>query len=180
MRRPILPALLLALSTSACAAPSANRAAPTTMPVSPPTAEVANPTSLEEALARAGLVRFEPTLVSREMTHHLGSSTRVEGRRVTMFVSGGWSAQTPIFARRNDGSVVLVDAQPHVIVDRHVNGGCRHFFGGRAWFERRVYELPEGSAFEGSLPIAYDEHIDVVDYTATEADGGPCPPPALD
>ncbi|MBN8615577.1 MAG: hypothetical protein J0L92_33585 [Deltaproteobacteria bacterium] len=180
MRRLLLPALLLALSTSACAAPTASRGAPTTTPLSPPTAEMANPTSLEEALARAGLVRFEPTLVSREMTHDMGSSTRVEGRRVTMSVSAGWSAQTPIFARGDDGRVVLVDAQPHTIVDRHVNGGCRHFFGGRMWFETHVYELPEGSSFVGSLPVRWDDHIEVVDYTATEADGSACPPPAID
>jgi hypothetical protein len=180
MRHPFLPALLLVLSTSACAAPSANRAVTSPTLIGPPTTDPGNPTSLEEALTRAGLVRFEPTLISREMTHDMGNSTRVEGRRVTMSVSAGWSAQTPIFARRNDGSVVLVDAQPQTIVDQHVNGGCRHFFGGRMWFETHIYELPEGSSFEGSLRVRWDDHIEAVDYSPTEADGSPCPPPALD
>lgn len=186
MRHPLLPALVLALTTlttTACAAPTATSSVPGTTPIArnEPTAEVASaPTSLDEALVRAGLSRFEPTLVSREMTYDISGGTTAEGRRVTLRVSGGWSSRTPIFARRNDGRVVLVDPQPNTIVDRHVNGGCQGFIGGRAWFETHVYELPEGTSFEGSLPVTWDDHIEVVDHSMTQADGSPCPPPAID
>ncbi len=178
MRR-LLPALLLALSTSACGA--APRATMTT--TSPPSTNVVTAPaalSLDEAMARAGLTRFEPTLVSRDMNHDHTGGTTVEGRRVTMHVSAGWSGRPPIFARRNDGRVVVVDPRPNTIVDRHVNGGCRHFFGGRMWMETVVYELPEGASFEGSQEVSWDEHIEAIDWTPTEADGSPCPPPALD
>ena len=67
-----------------------------------------------------------------------------------------------------------------MIVDRHVPGGCRHFIGGRAWFETIVYELPEGTRYAGSEVVTWESHIEVTEWTDTEADGSACPPPAID
>jgi hypothetical protein len=184
MRRLLLPLLLVTLA-SACGASSApprTTPAPSTStptPATPPSTARA-PQSLDEALAAAALTRIEPALVARESGGLDPRGPRVEGRRVTLNISAGWNQESPVFARRANGEVVLVEPRPTTIVDRHIPGGCRGFVGGRAWFETVVYELPEGTRYAGTAPVSWEEHIEVVDWTDTEADGSPCPPPAID
>lgn len=176
MRTHRLLAALASITLLACGAAQAQR--PTGQ--SPVTVRPA-PQSLDAALAAQGLRRFEPAIASRAMSHSFPEeAARAEGRHLTLHVSAGWNQSPPIFARRANGDVVLVEARPNVIVDRHLPGGCRGFLGGRAWFETVVYELPEGAHYEGPLTVSWDEHIEVVDWTDTQPDGSACPPPAID
>lgn len=168
--------LTLASGCGASGAPPRTTPAPTTTP--PTTARA--PQSLDEALSARGLTRVEPAVVRREMSGLFPGGPRVEGRRVTLNTSAGWNQDRPLFAQRANGDVVLVEARPTTIVDRHVHGGCRGFLGGRAWFETVVYELPEGTRYAGTESVSWEEHVEVVDWTDTEADGTPCPPPAID
>ena len=142
MRTPTVLAVLCALTLSAC---GSARAQPGTTPVAdersgnepePQPGLIATfaPRSLDAGLTAVGLTRLEPTVISREMTHLMPQAPRVEGRRITLNVSAGWNQSPPLFARRANGDVVLVDSRPTVVVDRHVAGGCRGFIGGRAWF----------------------------------------------
>lgn len=177
MHRLLVPLLLVTLA-SACGASSAPpRTTPT--PATPP-ATARAPQSLDEALTGAGLTRIEPAILRHEMSFFDGNGPRVEGRRVTLTISAGWNSDGPLFARRANGEVVLVHAQPTTVVDRHVPGGCRGFVGGRAWFETVEYELPEGTRYAGIESVGWEEHVEVIDWSDTEADGSPCPPPALD
>jgi hypothetical protein len=167
--------LLLTLA-SGC---GASNASPRTTPAptsTPPSAHA--PQSLDEALGARGLTRIEPAVVRREMTGLDPNGPRADGRRVTLNLSAGWNQERALFAQRTNGEVVL--ARPTTIVDRHVPGGCRSFAGGRAWFETVVYELPEGTRYAGTEPVSWEEHVEVIDWTGTEADGSPCPPPAMD
>ncbi len=184
--RTLLSLASLCASLAACGAAHGQ---PSTAPVSeaPPSTPSAQgsppapaPQSLDEALTAQGLSRLEPAVVSRDMGHFGTVGPAAEGRRITMHVSAGWSASPPLFARRDDGTVFLIEPRPTTIVDRHVAGGCRHFFGGRMWLETIVYELPEGTSYGGTLAIGWEQHTEVVDYTPAQADGSACPPPAID
>jgi hypothetical protein len=171
-------AILGATLVTACGATPRPSASPA--PIVASVRETPPPQNLDEALTRAGLERFEPAVVSRTMGHLETTGPVSEGRRVTLNVTAEWNQSSPVFARRSDGSVVLLSLRPTTIVDRHLPGGCRHFVGGRAWFETIVYELPEGTRYAGSEAISWEEHVEVLDHTDTEADGSPCPPPAID
>jgi hypothetical protein len=179
MRHPL--SILGLMLVSACGGAAVDAGTPPAVPPSAqPIATPAAPRSLDEALSAEGLVRLEPAVVSREMTFRDTSGPRVEGRRITLHVSAGWNGQVPVFARRDDGTAYLIEARPETIVDRHVEGGCLPFAGGRTWSEIVVYELPEGTRYAGTLPVRWEEHVEVVDYRDTQPDGSPCPPPAID
>lgn len=150
----------------------------TTTPTEPTPA--ARPQSLEEALTAAGLTRLELAAARRETTSLGGEELVAENGQVRVLETAGWNASRTVFARRGDGTVVIVTPRPNVIVDRHVDGGCLGFAGGRGWFEEVTYELPDGAAFGGNVEVSWDEHTEVVDHTDTQPDGSPCPPPALD
>jgi len=138
------------------------------------------PRSLEEGMKVVGLTKIDLTTVKRETTHRIGDPIKVDGRLVEMNVMAGWSAQAPVFARGAGNKVYLVEPHPNVIVDRHVNGGCRGFYGGRMWSDTVVFELPPGTTWGGTHNVTWDEHTEVIDYTDHAPDGGPCPPPAID
>lgn len=167
-------AFVLLLSLVGCGA-----TAPHTAP--PPTSRSERrPQSLDEALAAQGLTRLELSASRRESASLTGDGPVVEGGQVRVLESAGWSASPTVFARRSDGTVVIVVPRPNVIVDRHVDGGCLGFAGGRAWFEEATYALPDGAAFGGTVDVTWDEHTEAVDHSDTQADGSPCPPPAID
>lgn len=147
--------------------------APTTTSASPPR-------SLDAALAAQGLQKIELATASDTMTMDQPGVPAFTANRVTMTVSSGWNQSPPTFARRADGKVVLVDAQPNVIVDRHVAAGCRTFFGGRMWMRTVTFELPAGATWGPTTKVSWDQHVEVEDYTDHAPGGGPCPPPAID
>lgn len=158
--------------------------APANTPPSPrPAATVTSaspPRSLDEALVAQGLTKVELSTVADDTTNAMGLPPKFVGNRVTMNVNGGWNAQSPVFARRADGAIVLVEPHANVIVDRHVQGGCRGFFGGRMWSRTVTFELPAGASWGPTTKVTWDQHTEVIDYTDHPAGGGPCPPPAID
>lgn len=167
--------ILVFLSGCGAAAPHASEPAGTG---GGDTAEA--PTSLDEALAAQGLTRVTLAETARDGTYELGAAPVVEDGHVQLVESAGWSASPSVFAQRADGTVVLVAPRPNVVVDRHVDGGCLTFAGGRAWFETVTYVLPAGATYGGELEVTWDEHTEVVDHSDHQPDGSPCPPPALD
>jgi hypothetical protein len=169
--------VLLALGLSLLAGCGGGAPHATTTPTEP---TAARPQSLEEALSAAGLTRIE---LPGERLASIAPGTGepvVENGHVRVHETAGWNASPTVFARRGDGAVVIVTPRPNVIVDRHVDGGCLGFAGGRGWFEDVTYALPAGATFEGSVEVSWDEHTEVVDHTDTQPDGSPCPPPAID
>ena len=127
-----------------------------------------------------GLTPITLDVVKREHGG-LGAEPRVVGNELSLIESAGWAHEPPVFARRErDGVLVLVSPQPNVIVDRHVDAGCMTFAGGRAWFEEVTYRIPAGNSYGGVVTVAFDKHVEIKDYSVTQADGSPCPPPMVD
>jgi hypothetical protein len=136
--------------------------------------------SLEDALAHAGLTRIELTVGKRDMSFAPDAEHPFDGTHLVVPETGGWKQERAIFAKRADGSIVRVIADVHVVQGKTVQRGCPRFAGGRAWFEEVTYDLPPGAKYAGSVKVSYDEVKDVEQYADTQADGSPCPRPALD
>ncbi len=154
---------------------------PTTPPPREPVADEARgPQSFDEGLARLGLTRLELEPHPTESMGSMGSEPIVADGVVTVTETFGWRSSVTLFATREDGTVVVALPAPEVIVDRHVDGGCQTFAGGRMYTREVTYTLPEGARYGGVVRVPYEEHTEVIDYTPTQADGSPCPPMALD
>lgn len=152
----------------------------TPAPVTPAsTSQARMPQSIEEGLRAQGYTKVTLARTQRAMTSSLATAPHVEGRQIKLVENAGWNASSAMFARKGD-RIYLVTGAPRTIVDRHVNGGCLRFAGGRGWFEDVAYELPEGTTYGGTITIAYEKHVEITDHTDTEPDGSPCPPPAID
>lgn len=171
MKSPI--ALLAAALLLAACSPAATTPAPA--------AAGTQTDSFEAALAAAHLTKLELKPVERTQTHELPSAPVVAGRRITMIVTGGYHAESLEFARDASNRVVRVLRKPIETVKETVVEGCEtHVFaGGRAWFERVVIELPEGTTWGGEVSVKYPAVREVVRYTNKTPDGKPCPPPAM-
>lgn len=139
-----------------------------------PASSAARPRSREEAMKAGGLTPITLKEVSTE--HSFGSPVATKPGQIAVPYTQGWNAERPVFARRADGTIVRVIDKPNVIVDRHVDGGCLTFAGGRADMVTGVFELPAGARWAGDLDVAFDKHTEVVDYSNDPS----CPPPALD
>lgn len=156
--------------------------APTPQPASAqPPAPAAPADAFEAALAAARLTKVDLKQIDRQMTHDLGSTTPVEGRRLSLTVSAGWNAESIEFAKDASGRVVRVIRRPVETVKETVIEGCQDhvFAGGRGWFERVVLELPEGATWGGEVIVKYPSVREVVRFTGKTRDGKPCPPPAM-
>jgi hypothetical protein len=164
---------LLLLTACGGAAPRATTTAVDAAPHAPPQ-------SLDEGLAARELRRVTLAAEGRAMSYTPGDAPVFANGKVTVTETAGYGADHSIFARRADGTVFLVRPQPNRIVDRHVNAGCRGFAGGRAWFETVSYTLPAGATYGGVVPVSYDEHTEVRDFSDAQPDGSACPPPAMD
>lgn len=138
------------------------------------------PQNLDEAVRAQGLTLLPIPAVKRTMTHAFGDEPIVEGRKIVIVETSGWSSSPTTFARRRDGTVYIVSPKPLTIVDRHVAAGCSRMTGGRGWFEEVEYQLPEGTTFGGTITAAYEDHVVVYDYADKQPDGSPCPPPMRD
>jgi hypothetical protein len=171
-----LTSLLVVLAACGPAAvPLANHATP------PPARPARTPASLAEGLAALGLQRIQLGNAGSEQGFHVAGDVAVTGRYLSIVEERGYHGTTSLFARRpSDGAIVLVRAEPHRIVDRHVQRGCLRFAGGRGWFETVRYRLPAGERYGGVVAVPYDEHVEVSEYSDHEPDGSACPPPALD
>jgi hypothetical protein len=170
--------LLVFVAACTSAAPLANHATPT-----PPPRPAHTPTSVDEGMAVLGMTRVQlGNAGSKQDTSGFRSGeVVVMGRYLSVVEERGFHSARSIFARRpSDGAIVLVQAWPHRVVDRHVQRACQRFAGGRGWFETVRYQLPEGERYGGAVRVPYDQHVETVDYANQERDGSPCPPPALD
>ena len=137
------------------------------------------PQSEDEGLRDQGYTPVTLARTSRSMTSNLGTTPQAVGNQIRLTENAGWKAQPTRFARKGN-TIFIVSGQPTTIVDRHVAGGCSHFAGGRGWFEDVVYELPPGTTYGGIVKIAFENHVEITDYSDTQPDGSPCPPPAVD
>jgi hypothetical protein len=168
-RFPLIAFAAASLLAAACAKPQVTSTPEVTE------ASVANrPRTLEDAMKGGGLTPITLTEVSTE--HSFGSPVATKPGQISASYTQGWNGQNPVFARRADGKIVRVIDKPNIVVDRHVDGGCLRFAGGRQEMVTGVFELPAGAAYAGEVDVVYDKHTEVVDYTNDPS----CPPPALD
>jgi hypothetical protein len=165
---PVAPAAVVPTTTGAVVpTPSATAAAPAV-------------TTLEDALARAGLTRVELGVSNRDASFRPDAEHPFDGKHLVVSETGGWKQSRALFAKRADGSIVRVITDVHVVEGKTVQRGCMTFAGGRGWFEEVTYDLPPGAKYAGSVTVRYDEVHDIEKYSDAEPDGSPCPPPALD
>jgi len=178
VRRTLLSlAAILSFACAAQAPVATPAAAPTTAgAVEPPAAS-----TLEDALAGAGLTRVElASTTKRDLGLPPETDRPFDGTHLVVHETGGWRQERAIFAKRADGSIVRVIPDVHVVQGKTVQRGCVRFAGGRAWLEEVTYELPPGAKYAGSVTVRYDEIRDVEQHSDTQPDGSPCPPPARD
>jgi hypothetical protein len=172
-----MKATLLVVMLAAC---GSGRPPPQNVATAPAAVENPHATSLAEAMRSRGLTPIRLDFVKRE-SGNVGDELHVAGNELSLIESAGWAHEPAVFARRDrDGRIVIVSPRPDVIIDRHVDAGCLTFAGGRMWFERVTYRIPTGSSYGGVVPVAFDKHLEISDYSETQADGSRCPAPMRD